>query len=418
MRRFRQFSLLIALTLLTACGAPAPLSELRVEPALITPNGDGATDLTQISYRLAADSAVSIFLQDTAGKRYVLRDNAPRSARPAPYELLFNGIDASGRMVPNGEYTLHVEAGGTTLSAPLRVEQADAEPPRILEFSTRSGGDASQIAFTPNRDAIDDHVYVNVSTSKAARIAVYVLGADGFRQDVPREQLGRDDFTREFLEPGRYFYDYDGGINKGADPPPDGRYTLVAEIEDRIGQRDVQTRTLIITDSGKPRAEIVTQPNGQGVMWEGVGNTPELTVKLGDTIRFTTTVRNVGMSPIRTAGPFDPESCYTLDQNRYSKGFQEEPGIWRVGLDFETNAGEDHPFRWGMGTLADLDVVERDGAKLYYLAPNKQVIVRGCITFNRVPVRNPFRLWGALIQEEVEVFNRDVSPILVTVVEP
>ena len=109
-----------------------------------------------------------------------------------------------------------------------------------------------------------------------------------------------------------------------------------------------------------------------------------------------------------------------LDQNRYSKGFPEEPGVWRVGVDYETNNGEDHPFRWAVGTLNDLDVVEHNGAKLYYLAPGRQVVVRGCVTFSRIPVRNPFRLWGALIQEQVEIsfVNSRVSPILVTLVKP
>jgi hypothetical protein len=109
-----------------------------------------------------------------------------------------------------------------------------------------------------------------------------------------------------------------------------------------------------------------------------------------------------------------------METNRYTKGFPEEPGVWRVGVDFETNTGEDHPWRWGVGTLDELDIVERDGVKLYYLPPDKQVVVRGCIVLSRVPVRNPFRIWGALIQEQVEIapINSRVTPILVTLVEP
>ena len=129
---------------------------------------------------------------------------------------------------------------------------------------------------------------------------------------------------------------------------------------------------------------------------------------------------NYGTSPIRTAGPFDPDDCYTLDTNRYTKGFAEEPGVWRIGVDFETNTGEDHPFRWGVGTLKDLDVVQHNGTPLYYLAPGKQVVVRGCVRLTRIPVRNPFRMWVSLIQEQVEItfVNNRVSPILVTLVKP
>jgi hypothetical protein len=143
-------------------------------------------------------------------------------------------------------------------------------------------------------------------------------------------------------------------------------------------------------------------------------------MKVGDTMFFTTTIRNVGPVPIRTAGPFDPDDCYSMDTNRYSKGFAEEPGVWRVGVNYETNTGEDHPWRWAVGTLDELDKVEHNGSTLYYLAPGKQVVVRGCIVLDRVPVRNPFRVWGALIQEQVEIaaINSNVSPILVTLVQP
>jgi hypothetical protein len=182
----------------------------------------------------------------------------------------------------------------------------------------------------------------------------------------------------------------------------------------------VLTRQLTIRNSGRPVAEIVAQPNGPSIQWQGAGENSEVTVKLGDTLFFTTTVSNYGTSPIRTDGPFDLNACYTLDENRYTKGFAEADGAWRFGVDFETNRGEDHPMRWGIGSTADLDTVERDGQTLYYLAPGKQVLVRGCVTFNRIPVRNPFQMWGSLIHENVEIapVNSRVTPIRVTVVKP
>ncbi len=96
-----------------------------------------------------------------------------------------------------------------------------------------------------------------------------------------------------------------------------------------------------------PWPEIATQPNGQGIEWSNVGNTPEVSMRLGDTLYFTTTIRNVGKVPLRTAGPFDPNDCYAMSSNRYSKGFPQESGVWRVGVNFESNTGEDHPWRWG-----------------------------------------------------------------------
>jgi hypothetical protein len=406
---------------LAGCAGGAPISEVSVGPSVISPNADGRDDLARISYKVNSPSKVSIYLTDAAGNRYDVRRDVDRPASPMPYELLFNGI-ADGRMLPNGDYTWTIEARPTgagsappaTTTGTLTIQDADVEFPRILDFT------ASTDTFTPNRDAIEDHVYINVVTAKPSRLRVYVTGPDGFRYDVPRQEGLRSITDEDELPAGRYFYDYDGGIDLGADPPPDGQYALVAESVDKIGQRDVLTKPLTIKDSGKPVAEIVTQADGSGFQWSGVGTTPEVTMKVGDTLYFTTTVRNVGSAPIRTAGPFNPDDCYSMNVNRYTKGFAEEPGVWRVGVDFETNTGEDHPWRWGIGTLDDVTVVEHNGGNLYYLDPGKQVVVRGCVALDKVPVRNPFRVWGALIQEQVEIapINSRVSPILVQLVEP
>ena len=415
----RPVAFLVATLLLVACTANgAVLSDVSVAPSAISPNADGTDDLARISYKVNAPARVSIYLTDAQGQRYDVRRDVQRPVSPQPYELLFNGI-ADGRMLPNGDYTWHIDAATTdgrtaSQSGPLVIRDADVTFPRIADFTISSD------TFTPNRDAIEDHVYINVVTTKTGTLRVYVQGPNGFVYDVPRQEGLRVILDARELPPGRYFYDYDGGIDLGAEPPPDGVYTLVVESEDKIGQRDVQTKTLTIKDSGRPVAEIVTQPNGQGMQWSGVGETPEVTLKVGDTLYFTTTIRNVGNAPIRTGGPFDPNDCYSMSTNRYTKGFAEEPGVWRVGVNFETNTGEDHPWRWAVGTLGDLDVVEHNGSKLYYLAPGKQVVVRGCIVMDKVPVRNPFRVWGALIQEQVEIsqINSNVSPILVTLVEP
>jgi hypothetical protein len=412
----RKVALLCGAAALAACAGGPPLADLSVEPRAITPNADGDADIARVSYRVARDSTVSIYLLDAAGARIDIRTSANRPANPQPYTLLFNGIDAAGKPVPNGDYTMVVESGADRLSRPLTISGAVTSAPRISELTTNP----TDATLTPNRDAIDDHVYINVGLATNAKLTVYVIGPDGFRQEIPRDELARRDNTSEYLDPGRYYFDYDGGINQNADPPPDGVYTLVAEAVDAVGLRDVLTRQLTIRDSGRPVAEIVAQPNGPSIQWQGAGQNSEVTVKLGDTIYFTATVSNYGTSPIRTDGPFDPAACYTLDENRYSKGYAEADGAWRFGVDFETNRGEDHPMRWGVGTVADLDAVERDGQTLYYLAPGKQVLVRGCVTFNRVPVRNPFQMWGSLIHENVEIapVNSRVSPIRVTVVKP
>ena len=413
-------------TVLAACGGSQPtLTEVSVKPSVLTPRADGQFDISRIAYTLSQPASISIFLTDSAGKRYSLRENVMRAASPAPYELLFNGV-SNGQLLPNGDYTWHVEAqnahGIQSATGLLKISSDGVPFPKISEMTM------STHLISPNRDAIDDHVYINVVLAQTATLNVYVVAPTGARYEVQRVEGLRRVSTNGELEAGRYSYDYDGGIDLGADPPPEGEYVLLAQTKDLIGQSDYFTSSLTITQSGRPVAEIVTQPDGSGVVWSAKGpkvvrspnETNFITMGISDTLYFTMAVRNVGTVPIRTGGPFDPNDCYTMNQNRYTKGFIQEPGAFRVGVDYDTNPGSDHPWRWGAGTLKDLDIVDHDGTKLYYLAPNKQVVVSGCIVLNRIPARNPFSVYASLIQEDVEILgvNYHVSPVLIQLVAP
>lgn len=408
------FNLLLLMALLAACNPfGGTLAEVVVEPSAISPNADGKDDLARIQYRLRQPATVQIYLTDNAGQKHYIRREIARAALAKPYTILFNGIDEDGHMLANGDYTWHVLANGEERSGALKLSDADVDAPKIVELTM----DRTQ--FTPNRDGIDDRIAISLFTNKVGALSVYVIGPDQVRYDVPPKQGLKKVDDRGNYEAGRWDYDYDGGIDLGADPPPDGMYTLFAALEDRTGQRDLITRTLMIKESGRPVGEIVVQPNGNGIEWEGIYERPVVVLPLGGTLHFTTTIANTGKAPIRTSAPTDPNDCYMMDDTRYTKERPDEPGMWRLGVDYETNRGADHPWRWGVGSAADLDVVERDGGKLYYLAPGKRAIVRGCIVFTKIPPRNPFTIWASLIQEDVEIMsvNSRVTPISVQLVE-
>ena len=405
----------LALTIALAACNPlgGTLADVTVAPANISPNADGKDDLARIVYRLRQTAKVQIFLTDAAGNQHFIRREIERVAISKAYSILFNGIDENGRMLPDGDYTWHILANGEERSGPFKISNADTDAPKIIDLTL------DRTRFTPNRDGIDDRIAISVFTNKPGALSLYVVGPDGVRYDVPPKQGLKQIDDRGSYEAGRWDYDYDGGIDLGADPPPDGDYTLYAELEDRTGQRDLITRSLTIQDSGRPVAEIVVQPNGNGVEWEGIYERPMAVLPLGGTLHFTVTVANTGQTPIRTSKPSDPNDCYKMDETRYTKDRPDEPGMWRLGVDYETNRGADHPWRWSVGSASDLDVVEREGSKLYYLAPGKRAVIHGCIIFTRIPPRNPFTIWASLIQEDVEItdVNRHVSPISVQLVE-
>ena len=101
------------------------------------------------------------------------------------------------RVVPPGDYTVTVEAGGRSQSVPLRVEQAQGAPPTLQNVTVFPQN------ISPNGDAVEDVAEVTFRTNETATLAVDLYGSDGERIAVmapskigPGEQnvvvIGRD----------------------------------------------------------------------------------------------------------------------------------------------------------------------------------------------------------------------------------
>jgi hypothetical protein len=374
---------------ISGCGRKSLLYDVSVAPDHITPNADGDADITVIEYSLGRGAELSIYLigPDGMQTRHYFRDHAPRAPRE-DYMVFFSGV-IDDRMLPDGTYNWVIEAmaaDGERLErrGPLTLSQADTVFPEISQFTLHPH------IFMPNRDGLDDdRVRMNLYLEKdVERLQVYLLGADGVRYPV-EEEPG----LRKQNEKGLHTFDYDAGVDLGAEPPPDGTYTVYAVAEDKVGQRDVVTRTLTITGGGVPRAEI----RQAAVDWSSSS------VLLGDTLCFTLTVDNYGPVPIRTSGP-EPGTLYESDQNFNTLGYHEESGAWRVGINFDTSL-RDYPFRWAVGEPDQLVTVERDGHTFYYLPAGARGRVYGCIRILREPPRNPLYFWAGLIHEDVEISN-------------
>ena len=217
---------------------------------------------------------------------------------------------------------------------------------------------------------------------------------------------------------GYHGYDYDGGVDLNAEPPPDGDYVIYGEAEDKIGNRVVVSSTLTIQEGGKPRADVT----GGEIDWQGEMNRV-VSVPLGQTFCFTATVENIGPVPIRTAGPWPgqkykfSENYNTLAAREGEESWYQQAGVWRFGVNFDTT-GVDFPFRWAIGRKEDLEERIIDGKPQYYLLPGKRGQVSGCIEFDQVPPVGTQFWWGGLIHEFVEVANNDIDRISVPVGAP
>lgn len=409
----------------------------------ISPNADGSDDITQFSYEISRAATVTLVFEAENGDVYYFREGEARGV--GTYRVLFSGVvdgfalpddppieaEILRRLIPNGTYTwtLTVEAEDdnetVSESGTLNVVDADSELPWVTEFSVYPE------VFTPNQDGVNDRTSINVYVDKdVILLDVYLIDENDRRIPVVRRDEGR-----EINEAGRHTYDYEGGVDVGADPPSNGTYRVIVDAQDAEGQVIRRTATLSIEDGGKPRGEIVAQSvgatvafiilpyddayysdvNGLGELlpipdYPGDTSLAAINMALGDMLVFRLTVENYGQAPIRTSGP-PPGTVYQQTQRASSLGELEQSGVWRIGMDCES-AMADYPWRWAIGSADDLyeEYDPVSGNTYTYLAPGASAEVWGAIRMTElVEAANPMNCWAGLIHEDVSVVNNVVG---------
>jgi hypothetical protein len=397
--RLAVLGLVVLSVLAVGCLSQPLLYDVKVAPDVISPNADGRDDVTRIEYKLRRSADLSIYFLDAEGEKHYFREHKRRSS--GKYSVYFGGV-VEGRMLPDGTYTWGLEA--TDLSShtekvegPFIIVDADTVTPELRNFSVYPQ------VFTPNQDGIDDRVTITFYLNKEVReLRVYLLDEEGNKYPVAqKEGVAKPRTPGEPWVYGVYTYDYEGGVDLGATPPPDGTYTVVAEAEDLVGNKVRETSTLTIEHGGVPRADIVNA---------AVEFYPEV-VPLGGTLTFTATVENFGSVPVRTTGP-PPGTVYTTGENFNTLGWYEEPGAWRFGIDFEgTSSGRPYPYRFAIGSDAELTVI--NGEK--YLMPGQWVTIVGHLQIIDKPPRIAPHYWAGLIHEDVRIVNDHVDPRVINI---
>ncbi|MCB8949757.1 MAG: hypothetical protein H6653_17260 [Ardenticatenaceae bacterium] len=391
------------------------LRDVQVSQSEISPNADGITDATTISYEISRNAAVSIYFENEAGQRFYFRQEEPRGA--GEYRVTFSGVvdpytlpddqiqgEILSRLLQDGRYTWTVSAtdedNETEMAqGELLIAEADTMLPDIRDFAL------DKIIFTPNRDGIDDRVQpVFYLVKDVAQVRVFLQMPDGREEHISEYET--------LVEPnaeGWHKYDYEGGVDEGATPPEDGTYPLVVVAQDLEGQQVRVQTELTIQFGGVPRVRVVSPPAGDTVQWDTTA------VPLCGVFTFTLTVENYGNTPIRTSGP-PPGVMYDSDWNYNTLGWFTKPGVFRLGIGFE-NELTNYPFRFALGSPDELEVIDGNT----YLMPGARATVTGSIRMvNDFGDRNPQTVWAGLIHEDVQVVTayERVDPQALTVDMP
>ncbi len=350
-------------------GCVFPSSELAFELSSDTLR-PGQT--VEVRYVLPSPGHVSFALEDTQGRRYVVRDGDLQSQGPhtLPVSAAVDRPDLGPlerRVLPPGQYRYAFRAEltlGRVLerSGSLRVEGGGSVPVALDDVS------AMPAMITPNDDGVDDEATLSFRVDRDASVSAYVEGPKGRLMLVNGQRLAPGLHTLSFR-----------GRDQLERPLPDGLYRFVVTAEDSDGNRTSKTVQFRVEESGRALAAI-----------ESVTFSPT-ELRVGEVLRVQATVVNVGRVPLRTQGP-DPGYIYSADDTFASvegHKYAEKAGLWRLGVDWEANsrgAPLRFPFRWGFG---------------HDLQPGERVTLTGYVRFDRpVDTAYPYLYFFASVVQD------------------
>jgi hypothetical protein len=249
------------------------VTQLRVDPSVVSPNGDGVGDTARISYFLSASAPVTITLADAADHQLA---------------TLFSGIADQGAQsfvwsqvsVPDGRYSITITAGSTTgkrvtRKATFYVDRTLAQPK------------LSAASLSPNGDGFFDATALSFRLNAGAAVRVELWRAQKLVGTLLTQTLGV----------GVAQVPWDGTL--GGKRVADGSYDLVLKVKDTV--TTVTQKLPVVVDTTPPRLRLVSRSRAQ--FWT---NEPAKVTATWGTRRLTKHVRAgyFSLPPLRGARHF------------------------------------------------------------------------------------------------------------------
>jgi N-acetylmuramoyl-L-alanine amidase len=217
------------------------VTQLRVEPGVVTPNGDGSNDAAQIAYVLGATAQLTVTLTDVVGNQ--LATLYAGTMTPGAHSFTWRDI-----AIPDGLYRITIAAQAATGKTVSRTTSFYVDR-TLAEVKAVPG------AISPNGDGRFDETALTFRLATAAAVRVEVW------------RTGRllTTLLRETLAGGPAGVGWNGRV--GSRVAPDGRYELVVKASDAI--TTVTERSAVTLDTTAPRLRLVSLRRMQFWISEG-----------------------------------------------------------------------------------------------------------------------------------------------------
>ncbi len=238
------------------------VTQLVVEPRVLQPNGDGTNDETVISYAVSKDALVDVYVTDADGRSYVLDNPTERVASLQSHR--WNG-QSNGRLVPDGEYMVHIRArdeAGNVIDRAVSVIVSQGGVPKLVITSAR---------FTPISVPRGGALNVEITVENVGDVPIYTLGPPS--GTTYTTQMNFNSFRSDDPNAPPKFFERAGVWRVGVDWESSGRpYPVRWALTDELDQPILPGEESTITGT----IEVLIDRTTTVVFWasvvqEGVG---------------------------------------------------------------------------------------------------------------------------------------------------
>jgi len=211
------------------------VTQFHVDPAVVSPNGDGVGDSARIVYFLSASAPITLTLADAAGHQLATLFSG--IADQGSHSFVWNQVG-----VADGRYSITITAGSTTgkrvtAKTTFYVDRTLAQPK------------LSAPALSPNGDGLFDTTTLSFQLNAAAAVRVELWRAKKLVGTLVAETLG--------VGPAQV--PWDGSL--GGKRVADGSYDLVLKVKDAV--TTVPQKLPVVVDTTPPRLRLVSRSRMQ-----------------------------------------------------------------------------------------------------------------------------------------------------------